>query len=510
VSGNSSTGFGAGIYSASSPAPAGVHLKVLRSTISGNHATGAPAIIAGNQTTIDDSTIADNVASGVFGAIVTSGAVLTTASTVHGNSAASGGAGGIVNFGGTYALAGSIVAANSAGAATHNCSGAIADGGYNLADDATCGLSAPNHDVLAPSKLNGLADNGGPTETKAPMASSPAINQIPPGTAALVADPVGGGAVTLCGEGAIDQRGVARPQGPTCDIGAVEIAVEAPTLSGPDHATFVTGQADSVGFTTTGVPTPHITTSGPLPAGVTLDDAGDGTATLHGTPAAGTAGTYHFTVTASNGIDPDATIEFTLLVIDPLEVTTTSLPNGVIGTPYSASLAAHGGVSPYHWSLASGSLPDGLSLADDGTIAGTPAAPGGTSTFTVKVTDSEDPARSATKQPSITVTRAPTVLTADPALVKITDLLHLRVTITNISATLKTAAGTPIAGQQIAFTAGSTALCTATTGADGRARCSGVTLTATLPTQLNQGYTATNAGSPQYEPATAKGALIGG
>ena len=55
-------------------------------------------------------------------------------------------------------------------------------------------------------------------------------------------------------------------------------------------------------------------TSGSLPTGVTLIGNPDGTATLTGTPAAGTGGSYTFTITASNGVSPDATQNFTLTV----------------------------------------------------------------------------------------------------------------------------------------------------------------------------------------------------
>ena len=87
-----------------------------------------------------------------------------------------------------------------------------------------------------------------------------------------------------------------------------------------------------------------------------------------------------------------------------LSVTTTSLPGGVVGTPYSAGLAASGGVTPYSWSVVSGALPAGLSLdAASGVISGTPQA-AGTSTVTVEVTDASSPVpQTATATLSITV-----------------------------------------------------------------------------------------------------------
>ncbi|MEO8586174.1 MAG: IPT/TIG domain-containing protein [Acidobacteriota bacterium] len=83
----------------------------------------------------------------------------------------------------------------------------------------------------------------------------------------------------------------------------------------------------------------------------------------------------------------------------PLTITTTTLPNGIVATAYSQTVTASGGTGSYSFSLASGTLPAGLSLSASGTISGTPTA-SGTSTFTVSVSDG---ATSATKILSITI-----------------------------------------------------------------------------------------------------------
>ncbi|MCL6576955.1 S-layer homology domain-containing protein [Kyrpidia sp.] len=85
-----------------------------------------------------------------------------------------------------------------------------------------------------------------------------------------------------------------------------------------------------------------------------------------------------------------------------LSVITASLAAATVGSDYSASLQASGGMAPYSWSLVGGSLPDGLTLTTDGTISGTPTT-AGTSTFTVQVTDSSGTPQSATADLSITV-----------------------------------------------------------------------------------------------------------
>jgi hypothetical protein len=86
----------------------------------------------------------------------------------------------------------------------------------------------------------------------------------------------------------------------------------------------------------------------------------------------------------------------------PLRITTTSLPGATRGTPYSATLAATGGTTPYSWSVISGFLPFGLSLSKSGVISGK-AYFSGTYSFIVKVTDSSSPTQVTTAWLSITV-----------------------------------------------------------------------------------------------------------
>ncbi|MBY0508039.1 MAG: Ig domain-containing protein [Bryobacteraceae bacterium] len=123
--------------------------------------------------------------------------------------------------------------------------------------------------------------------------------------------------------------------------------------------------------------------SGTLPAGVTLSPAG----ILTGNPAA--PGTANFTVRVTDRGNLTATRPYTLVIRPALAIVTDSLPNGSSGAAYSVQVAAQGGTPPYAFTLASGSLPGGLTLSNTGLISGTPSAPG-TSTFTVRVTDSRN------------------------------------------------------------------------------------------------------------------------
>ncbi|HXY23768.1 MAG TPA: FG-GAP-like repeat-containing protein [Candidatus Acidoferrum sp.] len=132
--------------------------------------------------------------------------------------------------------------------------------------------------------------------------------------------------------------------------------------------------------------------TGTLPAGLALNAS---TGAITGTPTA--AGTSSITVTATDSATPPDTVTTTLsitvnAVAPTFFISTASLPDGGFGTPYDQILAVTGGTSPFSWSIASGSLPSGLTLnATTGEITGTPAAttsPSTSSTFTVAVKDS--------------------------------------------------------------------------------------------------------------------------
>lgn len=87
-----------------------------------------------------------------------------------------------------------------------------------------------------------------------------------------------------------------------------------------------------------------------------------------------------------------------------LAVTTTSLANGQINVPYSATLAATGGTIPYTWSLISGALPTGLSLnSSSGVISGTPTTAVSSASLTFQVNDSSNPALTKSVVLSLTI-----------------------------------------------------------------------------------------------------------
>ncbi|MGA3147783.1 MAG: putative Ig domain-containing protein, partial [Acidimicrobiales bacterium] len=92
------------------------------------------------------------------------------------------------------------------------------------------------------------------------------------------------------------------------------IVDQAPAITSPDSASSTVGTSFSFTVTTSGYPARSLGETGALPAGISFV-AANGSATLTGTPAAGTAGTYPITLTSSNGTSPDATQTFTLTVL---------------------------------------------------------------------------------------------------------------------------------------------------------------------------------------------------
>jgi len=121
--------------------------------------------------------------------------------------------------------------------------------------------------------------------------------------------------------------------------------------------------------------------SGIIPPGLTLQSGtipGNSTF-LRGTPVLPGLFTFTITATASNGASFSKTYVFYVVLI-----TTTSLPDFTIGSPYSFQLHATGGGGNFTWDIISGTLPAGIVFDPTGLLHGTPTAgAGGAITFSV-------------------------------------------------------------------------------------------------------------------------------
>lgn len=212
-------------------------LTLLQSTVSGNTASTTncpPGILCGqgggilseNSTTnVNNSTISGNVAGTDGGGFYnlrdatgsTANALLNVTSSTVGNNRAGRYGGGILN-GGTTVFKDALVGSNIAGQSADclHATGAVSTShGNNLDSDNTCQFTAAT-DRHGNPLLGPLSNNGGPTSTQALLAGSPAIDAGD--TTACQGPPVNG----------VDQRGITRPQGAACDIGAFEFVPAGP------------------------------------------------------------------------------------------------------------------------------------------------------------------------------------------------------------------------------------------------------------------------------------------
>jgi hypothetical protein len=214
LSNNTSAYWGAGIYNLYGT------LTLTASTLTDNSAineAGGGIYNYRGTLTVTDSTISGNSAyagGGVSSNVSPYEMATITNSTITGNSAQWGG--GIDTgtiFGAELSLRNTIVAGNHA-LSSSDVSGLFNSQGHNLIGDGTGGSGYDSTDLVGTSstpiepKLGPLQDNGGPTQTMAPLPSSPAIDAGEPTDAPPT-----------------DQRGLARVIDGNTDIGAVELRV---------------------------------------------------------------------------------------------------------------------------------------------------------------------------------------------------------------------------------------------------------------------------------------------
>jgi hypothetical protein len=288
-------GFGGGIAVSSGKVQLGDSMLI--SNTAGNG--GGLMIGAGGVISLTNIALIENRALQDGGAIHNVGFISVTNTTVSGNEA-NGEGGGIANFDSAFLL-NSTVSDNgsSIGAGLmnanmmfvqnsliaqnlgDNCSGGLSSLGYNLEDGGTCALGHATDQDNTPPAMDSLADNGGGTSTHALMAGSLAIDQIPVG-------------VSGCGTNvATDQRGVGRPQGTACDIGAFEVEGIS-NLSATNDGPTALGQATTLSATVQGGDSISYTWA--------FGDGaiGIGPVVKHTYP---TVGMYTATVTATNSIN---------------------------------------------------------------------------------------------------------------------------------------------------------------------------------------------------------------
>jgi CSLREA domain-containing protein len=258
-------------------------VDVANSTFSGNSSVGGQGggiyNLFSNLLTVTNSTFSANSAN-YGGGIMNFGSLTVKNSTFSANSAIDGG--GIWNFS-TLQLINTILANSTSSGDCYNDSGnTIATNTNNLLETNVspghlCGTPA----VTTDPGLGVLADNGGPTQTFAITSTSSAFNAGDNATCA-----------------ATDQRGVTRPQGAQCDIGAYESTV--PTVVSSARVNSSPTSLANVDFTVTfSEPVTGVDMAGPTFNDFTLTSAGISSASV--TAVSGSSTTYTVTVNTGSG-----------------------------------------------------------------------------------------------------------------------------------------------------------------------------------------------------------------
>ena len=175
------------------------------------------------------------------------------------------------------------------------------------------------------------------------------------------------------------------------------------------------GTAYSAAVAVSGGTAPYSYSATNLPGGLSISAS---TGMITGIPAQNSVGTASATVKVTDSTQPSSQSASSSLSISispaaspaTLTVTTTALPSGTVSVPYpSTSLQASGGVSPYSWSLQSGSMPAGLNLSTGGAISGTPTS-AGAYPLTFVVTDASSTPETAKASLTLTISAAPTTI----------------------------------------------------------------------------------------------------
>lgn len=296
------TGEGGGIYNSGT-------VTLTNSTVSGNTASsGGGGICNDGTVTLTNSTVSGNTAASDGGGIENFGTLTLINSTISDNTASDGIGGGLDNFGVTVTLTSSIISGNSASSGNEvysDSSSTVTAANFNVfghsgetsaqafvdfmpgANDVNAASDGGTPTALDAILNTTLADNGGPTQTHALVAGSPAIDLD-----------------ASCSTGlTTDQRGYTRPavSGTGCDAGAYEygavpVFTVTPNASiggsvAPDTAQAV-NEGDTVSFTVT------------PDAGYTTDEVVSGTC-----PEGSWAGSTYTT----GQIDADCTVEFSFI-----------------------------------------------------------------------------------------------------------------------------------------------------------------------------------------------------
>ena len=244
---------------------------------------------------------------------------------------------------------------------------APADGLLNITLTAKSGKQIPTDNP---------AGGGSLVLVKFPIAAT--YNPATPTTAAITVVSANGPVHTTI-VGTSNGTYVLEPLPPYTGSVTVNTALGITTTSLPSWTAGLAGYNQTIS-TSGGTGSTTFSATGTLPAGLSLNSSG----VVAGTPT--TMGSYTFTVTAKDSSGASASQSYTITINPVVAIATTSLADGMTGTPYSQSIDASGGTGTLTFST-TGPLPAGLTLSSAGVLSGTPTTVGNY-TFTVSATDS--------------------------------------------------------------------------------------------------------------------------
>jgi hypothetical protein len=275
----------------------------------------------------------------------------------------------------------------------------------------TITTTALNTGVVGTPYSQTLTATGGTT----PYTWSLASGRLPPGLALNPATGVISGTPSYPSAGSLVKVQVVDSSSPPQTATAT---LEFPyflTIATVSLSNGLVGVAYFQGLIATGGTAPYTwqLTSGTLPPGLTFNST---TGAISGTPTSPvTATPLTFKVTDSSSPPESTSATFSLTITSALlSVTTTTLPNGVVGLSYAQTLAAAGGTAPYTWHLTAGTLPSGLTLNSiTGGISGTPTSPVTATPLAFSASDSS--ALPQTASVSLTLTIIPQLTARDHA-----------------------------------------------------------------------------------------------
>jgi hypothetical protein len=323
--------------------------------------------------------------------------------------------------------AGVTFTSNSDGTATLAGAASVAPGVYTFTVDAANGITP---DAAQAFTLT-VAAPGAPVITSTPSLSVTAGTAMTPFTITTTGFPVpsltkkgalpsgvtftsnGNGTATISGNPKATQGGTyvititaSNSQG-TVTQALTLIVNQAPAITSHASTTFTAGDPGTFTVTTRGFPAPPLTETGPLPAGVTFTDNGDGTATISGVPAAD--GSYPILITATSNAGSTSqwliiTVNQTVIITSQPGTTTTA---GTAMAPFTVTTTGF----PVPTLTKTGALPSGVTFTDNGngtaTISGVPKATQG-GTYVVTITARNDQG-TVTQTFTLTLNEAPAI-----------------------------------------------------------------------------------------------------